>query len=94
MKNLPRSGRGKTLAAFAIGATAGSILALLFAPASGRVTRNRLAQGVRKLQKTGMRKIGKATHALAVKVGNAREAASEWLTTRVNGKHHVVRHHA
>lgn len=91
---LPRSGRGKAVAAFAIGAAAGSALALLFAPASGKVTRKRLAQGVRRLQRTGIRKIGKATHAIAVRVGDAREAASEWFTQRVNGKHHTVRHHA
>lgn len=92
---LPRGGRGKTVAAFAIGAAVGSALALLFAPASGKVTRKRLAQGVRRLQKTGIRKIGKATRAIALKVGNAREAAGEWFTQRVNGHgKHVARHHA
>ena len=96
VKTLPRSGRGKTIAAFAIGAAAGSALALLFAPASGKVTRKRLVQNMRKLKKDGLRKIGKATHVFAVRVGDAKEAAGEWLTQRVNGhgKRHAARHHA
>lgn len=92
-ENQPRGGRGRALAAFALGATAGGILALLFAPASGRVTRKRLAQGVRKLQRVGLRKIGQATHVLAAKVGDAKEAATEWINEHVNGKH-AVRHRA
>lgn len=95
-KTLPRSGRGKTIAAFAIGAAAGSVLALLFAPASGQATRKRLVQNMRKLKKDGLRKIGKATHVIVARVGDAKEAAGEWLTQRVNGhaKRHPVRHHA
>lgn len=95
-KTLPRrGGRGKTVAAFAIGAALGSALALLFAPASGNVTRKRLAQNMGKLKKAGLRKIGKATHVIAARVGDAKEAASEWLTQRVNGHgKHAARHHA
>ena len=91
--NQPRGGRGLALAAFALGATAGSMLALLFAPASGRVTRKRLAQSVCKFQRVGLRKIGQATHVLAAKVGDAKEAATEWISEHVNGKH-VTRHRA
>lgn len=87
----PRGGRGRTLAAFAIGATAGSILALLFAPASGRVTRKRLVQGARRLQRVGLRKLGQTSHLIARKVGYVKDAATEWITERVNGKH-VVHH--
>jgi gas vesicle protein len=94
-KMYPR-GRGKTVAAFAIGAAAGSVLALLFAPASGTVTRKRLAQNMSKLKKESLRKIGKATRVIAVRVGNARDAAGEWLTKSMNGhagKSHAVRQH-
>ena len=88
-----KGGKGMAFAAFALGATAGSILALLFAPASGCVTRKRLAQGVRKLQRVGLRRIGQATHVLAEKVGDAKEAATEWISGHVNGKH-ATRHRA
>ena len=39
------------LAAFAIGAAAGSILALLYAPASGKVTRKRIGMKLRTVGK-------------------------------------------
>ena len=95
MKALPqRRGRGRTLAAFALGATAGGILALLFAPASGRVTRQRLAMGVRKLQRLGVRRLGQTTKLIANKGGHVREAASEWITEHVTNGKHVVRHRA
>lgn len=93
-KMYPR-GRGKTVAAFAVGAAAGSILALLFAPASGKVTRKRLAQNMSKLKRESLRKIGKATRVIAVRVGDAKDAAGEWLTQRVNGHgKRAARHHA
>lgn len=87
-----RRGRGRTLAAFALGAAAGSLIALLFAPASGRVTRKRLALGVRKLQRLGARKLGETTKVLAAKVGHVREAASGWITEHVTNGKHPVRH--
>ena len=93
-KNLVR-GKGKTLAAFAIGATAGSLLALLFAPASGKVTRKRIAQNMAKLRKESLRRIGKATRVIAVRVGDAKDAAGEWLHKSVNGHgKRMARHHA
>ena len=91
--NQPRGGKGLALAAFALGATAGSILALLFAPASGRVTRKRLAQGVHKFQRVGLRKLGQTSHLIAKKVGYVKDAATEWISEHVNGKH-VTRHRA
>ena len=91
---LQRSGRGRTLIAFALGATAGGIAALLFAPASGRVTRKRIAMGVSKLQRLGVRKLGQIPKLLANKVGYVREAASEWLTEHVANGKHTVRHRA
>lgn len=44
------SGVGRTVGAFAIGATLGSIVALLFAPADGRTTRRQIGLKVRQLQ--------------------------------------------
>ena len=55
----PRTGIGRAIAAFTLGASAGSILALLFAPASGKVTRTRVAQKFRQLQRTAGGKLGK-----------------------------------
>lgn len=45
-----RSGLGRTVGVFALGATAGSVLALLFAPASGKETRKRIQLRIRELQ--------------------------------------------
>lgn len=45
-----RSGAGRTVGAFALGAVAGSVLGLLFAPASGPVTRKQLQRKLRELR--------------------------------------------
>jgi hypothetical protein len=44
------SGIGRTVGAFAVGATLGSLVALLFAPADGRTTRRQIGLKVRELQ--------------------------------------------
>ncbi|MBI3087805.1 MAG: YtxH domain-containing protein [Candidatus Omnitrophica bacterium] len=44
------SGVGRAVGAFALGATLGSIVALLFAPADGRTTRRQIGLKVRELQ--------------------------------------------
>ncbi|MBI4340817.1 MAG: YtxH domain-containing protein, partial [Candidatus Omnitrophica bacterium] len=46
-----RGGFLRTVAAFGLGATAGSIVALLYAPASGKITRRRLAMRAQVLRK-------------------------------------------
>lgn len=92
--NQTRGGLGRTVATFTIGATVGSILALLFAPASGRVTRQRLAQGVRKLQRVGLRKLGQTRRLIATRVGYAKDAATEWIHTHVTNGKQPVRHRA
>ena len=52
MKGNPRWNRaGQNLGLFTLGATAGSILALLCAPASGRVTRKRIGMKFRSLER-------------------------------------------
>ena len=55
----PKSGIARIAAAFTVGATAGSLLALLFAPASGRVTRQRVAMKLREVQRAASGKLGK-----------------------------------
>ena len=97
-ENRRRGGTFRTVAAFALGATAGSLIALLYAPASGKVTRRRLAMRVRNLQRKAARRIGETQRALATKADRVREAATEWIAEHVphgNGRqirHRTVRH--
>ena len=89
-----RLGRGilQTVAAFSLGATAGSLLTLLYAPASGKATRRRLVMKARSLQRDATRRFGKAQRVLATKAERVREAANGWITEHVphrngNGRH-------
>ena len=81
-----RRGVGRTIGAFALGATAGSILALLFAPAAGEVTRRRIGLKLRALQRESARKFGRARRILARKALDLREAAAQ----RVQGVVHQM----
>ena len=56
-----RGGFGRGIVAFTLGATAGSILALLFAPASGEVTRRRIANKMRSARRVATTKREKAS---------------------------------
>lgn len=92
-----RGGVFRTAAAFGLGAAMGSIAALLYAPASGKVTRRRLAMRARNLQKDTLRRIGRTQRVLANKAESVREAATEWITDHIphqgNGnRHRTVRH--
>ena len=94
-----RGGVLRTAAAFSLGATAGSVIALLYAPASGKVTRRRLALKARMLQRRVSRRIGETQRVLANRAERVREAATEWIAEHVphgNGRHtirhRVVRH--
>ena len=51
-----RGGAAKGVAIFALGATVGSCLALLFAPAPGYVTRKKLATKIRQAQRVAAEK--------------------------------------
>ena len=90
-----RVGVGRTIGTFALGAAAGSAIALLFAPASGCVTRRRLGLKVRALQRESVRRIGQAQRMLSRKADNLRQAttaklndAREWVVDHVaNGQH-------
>ena len=85
-----RQGGGlRTAAAFTLGAAAGSIVALLYAPASGEVTRRRIAQRARQLRRTAARRIGQTGRVLTVQAARVRDAAGEWITEHMpqgNGK--------
>ena len=92
---------GRTLGMFVAGAAAGSIVALLFAPASGRVTRRRIGMKLRAVQRDAARQFGQVQRRLARKAETLREAASEklsdareWVAGHVaNGHHRRTAHH-
>jgi gas vesicle protein len=86
-----RGGALRTVAAFGLGAALGSVIALLYAPASGKVTRRRLALRVRTMRRTAIRRLGDTQRALTTGAVRVREAASEWIADRMNGKH-PIRH--
>jgi len=92
-----RNQMGLTIGALAIGATAGSVLALLFAPASGSATRRRISMKVRAYGRTTARQLTLAKKQLARQTEQLREVAvdrlgqtRDWLVEHVvpkNGKH-------
>ncbi|MBI2104445.1 MAG: YtxH domain-containing protein [Candidatus Omnitrophica bacterium] len=98
---MKRTRRGKTgllqaTASFVLGAVTGAIVALLYAPTSGQVARRRLAMKARGLQRTAVRRLGRAQRALATKAEHVREAAAGWMTERfpVRNGRHPIRHRA
>jgi gas vesicle protein len=82
MKENRRRGGWRTFLAFALGATVGSIVALLYAPASGQITRRRIALKVRTLQRAAVRRLGRTQRALAARALQVRDAATEWIAER------------
>ena len=103
MKGNRRRGKGlvQAAASFVLGTLAGGIVTLLYAPASGPVTRRRLLMKARGLQRTAVQRLGRAQRALATKAERVREAAAGWVTDRFparNGRHpirhRVIRHAA
>lgn len=86
-----RGGAVKTAFAFGLGAAVGSLVALLYAPASGAVTRKRIANRMKTLKKGAVRRFGQTQKVLAVKAENVREAATEWISDHMpvngNGRH-------
>ena len=95
-----RGGFLRTAVAFTLGATIGSVIALLYAPASGKVTRRRLMLKARNLQRVAARRLGQTTRVLATQAGHVREAATQWIAGHLpgrNGSHPIRRrvvHHA
>lgn len=92
-----RGGAFRTATAFGLGAAMGSIVALLYAPASGKATRRRLAMKAQNLRKAAVRRIGQTQRVLVNKAESVREAATEWISDHIphqaNGnKRRLVRH--
>ena len=71
------SRNGEVLVAFASGAAAGAVAALLFAPEKGEVTRRRLQEGAEDLYKKSGRAIESAQKAVGSAAYDAVEAASQ-----------------
>lgn len=91
-----QAGLLQATASFVLGAVTGGIVALLYAPTSGQVTRRRLLMKARGLQRTAVQRLGRAQRALATKAERVREAAAGWVTDRFparNGRH-PIRHRA
>ena len=91
-----RGGVLRTAFTFALGAATGSIVALLYAPASGKVTRRQLAMRVSALKRDAAKRLNRTQRELALRAENAREAATEWIAEHVphrngNGR---IRHRA
>lgn len=100
---VPQDGNGvkagynpfRIFGAFALGAAAGSIAALLYAPASGRVTRRRIGMKFRTLQHATGRKLGQAQRLLARKAQRLQRTAVRKLqNARTWMTDHVVNGHA
>ena len=93
-QNRRRRGLLQATASFVLGAAAGSLCALLYAPASGRVIRRRISMQARNLQRSVGRRIGRTQRVLATEAQRVRAAATEWVTEHiphVNGKHPIRR---
>ncbi len=97
------NGLGRSIGAFALGATIGSVIALLYAPAPGRATRKRIARRFREMGQQAGRQLGRTKKLLTRQAAYLREAtaervgqAREWVAERVVNGHpkRTVRHHA
>ena len=96
MKNFSRNGLNlRTVAAFAIGATAGSIVALLYAPASGKLTRRRIGLKMRQFRTATGRRLVQTRQALVRQAGHVQKAATGWIADHLphetNGRHRTLR---
>jgi hypothetical protein len=89
-----RGGVLKSAAVFTLGAAVGSIAALLYAPASGKQTRRRIAMRVQTLRRETGRRLGRTGRALATQAVQVREAATDWISEHIphgNGNGRQVR---
>ena len=78
-----RGGVRQALGTFVLGAAAGSVLALLYAPASGRVTRKRIALKFRAVQRSATVLRDRAARRITT--------AREWITAHTGGNGHAKR---
>ena len=91
-------GKLQTAAAFALGATAGSLATLVCAPESGPVFRRHLAHKAQGVQRKALRQLGKTKRLIARQADQVRDAALEsidqardWVVEKVNGQLHLRR---
>jgi gas vesicle protein len=89
-----RGGAIRTFGVFALGAAAGGAVALLFAPASGKVTRRRIALKLRTMRRKATQRIGYTQRVLVRKADTLRRAATQrlkyartWVTNHVTNGH-------
>lgn len=91
-----RGGAIRTMATIGLAGGVGYLFGILFAPASGKVTRRRLAMKAQALRKATVRRIGQTQKVLACKATEVREAATTWLSEHVahngNGRRRAVHH--
>lgn len=78
-----RGGALRSAAVFTLGAAVGSIVALLYAPASGKSTRRRIAMRVQTLRRETGRKLGRTGRALVTQAVQVREAATDWISEHI-----------
>lgn len=100
MKGNRNKGWQKTAGAFALGATAGSAVALFLAPASGQIIRKRLVSKFRSMERSASRQLQQSRKLLTKKAAFLKKAAvekiggtREWLLERVpngNGRQHPM----
>lgn len=91
-----KGGAIRTVAAVGTAAGIGYLLGILFAPASGKVTRRRIALKAQAFRKTAVRKLGQTQKVLATKAVEVRERAGEWIAEHMphNGNgHRRMAHH-
>jgi gas vesicle protein len=79
-----------------MGAAAGSVLALLYAPTSGQVARKRIAKKMLNIRREATRRLGRTKRVIASQAVQVRDAAGEWIAEHVphangNGRPHVRR---
>ena len=92
-----RGGAIRTVATVGLAAGAGYLLGILFAPASGQVTRRRIAMKAQAFRRTAVKKLGQTRYVLACKATETPMAAAEWIAVHMpnNGNgHRRVAHHA
>lgn len=92
---------GRSMGAFALGATAGTAAGLLLAPASGKAVRKRITSEFRSLGRLTNKQLRSTRKVLAKKALVLRDAAvgrlgegREWLVEKMslsNGRHHPLR---
>ena len=87
MRKTRGSRRGAPIIGFILGAVTGGVVALLSAPASGRVTRRLLTRRARIAERRLERQLSTTRRQLIKRAEHSCEAATDWISARVlNGQ--------